>query len=173
METETIPLCINLSKYRKRRQYRRLNGVIVADIKENLKISTCHKIHQSFRKMLLIPKKFRDSYEEMMLRFARHVALLNNDNLYLLMKRNHEVQQLALWKGLIRFQYIVRKKIIHVLSFNSGWMQILFESNDLCLSFSSLVMVHSSPPWINHNRWLNCKSLLSRICLRLSHSQRE
>lgn len=96
MEAETTPLCINLSKYRKRRRYRRLNGVIIVNNKENLKISVCHKIHQRFRKIQLIPKRFRDSYEEMMLRFARHVAQLNNGNIYLLMKRDHDDQQLGL-----------------------------------------------------------------------------
>lgn len=105
MEAETTPLCINLSKYRKRRRYRRLNGVIIVNNKENLKISVCHKIHQRFRKIQLIPKRFRDSYEEMILRFARHVAQLNNGNIYLLMKRDHDDQQL-----LIRDQYIFRKE---------------------------------------------------------------
>ncbi|KAL9443877.1 hypothetical protein AB3S75_017119 [Citrus x aurantiifolia] len=96
MEAETTPLCINLSKYRKRRRCRRLNGVIIVNNKENLKISVRHKIHQRFRKIQLIPKRFRDSYEEMILRFARHVAQLNNGNIYLLMKRDHDDQQLGL-----------------------------------------------------------------------------
>lgn len=57
-------------------------------------------------------------------------------------------------------------------AYDKGWMQLSLESNSmLVIQFPS--NVDSSPPCMFHERWLNCKSLLSGISLRFSKSFRK
>ncbi|WRX19592.1 hypothetical protein QQP08_012079 [Theobroma cacao] len=96
MEAAKLPVCLSMKRYRRRKKYQRLKRVISAahEDKESEATSMLEEYRRrGWKSKVMVPKniaspveplrKWRDSYEEMMLCFAGHFTQLSNGNVYL------------------------------------------------------------------------------------------
>ncbi|KAJ4713976.1 Ribonuclease H protein [Melia azedarach] len=58
------------------------------------------------------------------------------------------------------------------IAYNNGWLNLWLESDSL-LVVQLLLSDSLLPPWTLHNRWLNCKNLISKMNFRWTHAFRE